>query len=137
MSVRQLHSSNSKWEAVFGFSRAVEVDDTLYISKTGALNSNGEITATSVAEQTRIVLENISRVLEQANFKLDDVIQSRMYLTEIDQWQEAATVHGEYFNEIRPAFTLLHVLPFPERKMIVAMEVVARRQKTVDIPESA
>ena len=135
MNVRQLHSSNSKWEAVFGFSRAIEVGDTLYVSKTGPLDANGEITATGVAEQTRIVLENISRVLEQANFKLEDVIQSRLYLTEIDSWQEAATVHGQYFHDIRPAFTLLHVLPFPERKMIVAMEVVAHRQQPAAVPE--
>jgi len=137
MSLRQLHSSHSKWEAVFGFSRAVEVGDTLYISKTGPLDSSGEITATGVAEQTRQVLENILRVLEQANFKLEDVIQSRLYLTEIDKWQEAAAVHGEYFQDIRPAFTLLHVLPFPERKMIVAMEVVACRQQASPIPEPA
>ncbi|MGE8413188.1 MAG: RidA family protein [Pseudomonas sp.] len=135
MNVRQLHSSNSKWEAAFGFSRAIEVGDTLYVSKTGPLDANGEITATGVAEQTRIVLENISRVLEQANFKLEDVIQSRLYLTQIDSWQEAATVHGQYFHDIRPAFTLLHVLPFPERKMIVAMEVVARRQQPAEVPE--
>jgi len=83
------------------------------------------------------VLENILRVLEQASFKLEDVIQSRLYLTEIDKWQEAAAVHGEYFQDIRPAFTLLHVLPFPERKMIVAMEVVACRQQASPIPEPA
>ncbi|MQA55594.1 Rid family hydrolase [Pseudomonas piscis] len=136
MNVRQLHSSNSKWETIFGFSRAIEVGDTLYVSKTGPLDANGEITATGVTEQTRAVIENISRVIEKANFKLEDVIQSRLYLTEIDNWQEAATVHGHYFHAIRPAFTLLHVLPFPERKMIVAMEVVARRQQPAAVSES-
>lgn len=129
MSIRKLHSSNSTWESLFGFSRAVEFDDTLYISKTGALNSNGEITASGISEQTHLILEKISGILEQANFTLADVVQSRLYLTDIDRWQEAAEVHGQYFGDIRPAFTLLHVLPFPEKRMTVAIEIVARRQR--------
>ncbi|WP_175717169.1 Rid family hydrolase [Burkholderia anthina] len=64
-------------------------------------------------------------VLEEAGFAVSDVVQSRMYLTDIGHWQDAAGAHGRFFGEVRPAFTLLHVLPFPEKAMRVAIEVLA------------
>jgi 2-iminobutanoate/2-iminopropanoate deaminase len=129
MNMRKRYSSGSSWEEVFGFSRAVQVDDTLYVSKTGALGPDGTIAAPDVAGQTRLILEKISTVLEEAGFSLADVVQSRMYLTQLTEWREAAEVHGAFFGDIRPAFTLLHVLPFAEPQMLVGIEVVARRNR--------
>ena len=127
--MRERYSSGSSWEEVFGFSRAVQVDDTLYISKTGALGPDGIIVASNVAEQTRVILEKISRILQDAGFALTDVVQSRMYLTQLAHWRQAAEVHGAFFGDIRPAFTLLHVLPFAEPQMLVGIEVVAQRNR--------
>ncbi|MEB2647932.1 RidA family protein [Pseudomonas sp. C 49-2] len=127
--MRERYSSGSSWEEVFGFSRAVQVDDTLYISKTGALGPDGVIVASNVAGQTRVILEKISRILQDAGFALADVVQSRMYLTQLTEWRQAAEVHGAFFRDIRPAFTLLHVLPFPEPQMLVGIEVVAQRNR--------
>lgn len=127
--MRERYSSGSSWEEVFGFSRAVQVDDTLYVSKTGALGPDGTIVATDVAGQTRVILEKITWVLEEAGFALADVVQSRMYLTQLAHWRQAAEVHGAFFGDIRPAFTLLHVLPFAEPQMLVGIEVVACRNR--------
>ena len=70
-----------------------------------------------------------SKRLESSGYAIDDVIQSRLYLTEIEEWQQVARIHGHYFRDSRPAFTLLHVLPFPEKKMKVAIDIVAKKRQ--------
>lgn len=126
---KRLITSGSSWEEAFGFSRAVEADGWLYISKTGPLNSGGEIESDDISLQMECVLNKIKGILELNGYALDDVIQSRLYLTEIDEWQQVARIHGCYFRDSRPAFTLLHVLLFPEKKMKVAIDIVAKKRQ--------
>ncbi|MGJ8521688.1 putative aminoacrylate peracid reductase RutC [Carnimonas sp. R-84981] len=125
---KSLISSGSSWEEAFGFSRAVEVDGWLYISKTGPHNPIGEIESDDISLQMKCILSKIKGILESSGYSIDDVIQSRLYLTEIEEWQQVARIHGQCFRDSRPAFTLLHVLPFPEKKMKAAIDIVAKKR---------
>ncbi|AIO66805.1 RidA family protein [Burkholderia oklahomensis] len=123
--MRTRYESGSSWEDAFGFSRAVRVGNLLFVSKTGPLGPDGTIASDDVGEQTDVVLKKIAGILADADFGVGDVVQSRMYLTDIAHWRRAAAVHGRFFRDVRPAFSLLHVLPFPEKDMRVAIEVLA------------
>ena len=121
-----LFSSGSSWEHTLGYSRAVQVGDTLYISATSAAAADGSVTG-DLYEQTRFALEKLGAVLAEAGFAYGDVVQSKLYITDIANWQEAGRAHGEVFADIRPALTLLHVLPFLDPAMLVEVELVARK----------
>ena len=121
-----LYSSGSAWEHKMGYSRAVQVGDTLYISATSAAATDGSVTG-DLYEQTRFALEKLGAVLAEAGFAYGDVVQSKLYITDIANWQEAGRAHGEVFAEIRPALTLLHVLPFLDPAMLVEVELVAQK----------
>ena len=109
-----------------GYSRAVQVGDTLYISATSAAAADGSVTG-DLYEQTRFALEKLGSVLAEAGFAYGDVVQSKLYVTDIAKWEDAGRAHGEVFAEIRPALTLLHVLPFLDPAMLVEVELVARK----------
>jgi enamine deaminase RidA (YjgF/YER057c/UK114 family) len=121
-----LYSSGSAWEHKMGYSRAVQVGDTLYISATSAAAADGSVTG-DLYEQTRFALEKLGSVLAEAGFAYGDVVQSKLYITDIANWEAAGRAHGEVFAEIRPALTLLHVLPFLDPAMLVEVELVARK----------
>ena len=121
-----LFSSGSSWEQTLGYSRAVQVGDTLYISATSAAAADGSVTG-DLYEQTRFALEKLGSVLAEAGFAYGDVVQSKLYITDISKWEDAGRAHGEVFAEIRPALSLLHVLPFLDPAMLVEVELVARR----------
>lgn len=124
--MRELYSSGSEWEHKLGYSRAVRVGETLYISATSAAASDGSVTG-DLYEQTRFALEKLGAVLTEAGFGYADVVQSKLYVTDITQWEHAGRAHGEVFGDIRPALTLLHVLPFLDPAMLVEIELVATR----------
>lgn len=126
--MRKLYSSGSQWEQTIGYSRAVQNGNTLYVSATAAGGPNGEIVGEDAYSQTKYILQKLSSVLSESGFGLNDVVQSRLYVTNIDTWKEAGRAHGETFGEIRPAFTLLHVLPFVDPNMLVEVEIVAVKE---------
>ncbi|CAN5411607.1 RidA family protein [soil metagenome] len=109
-----------------GYSRAVQVGDSLYISATSAAGTDGTVTG-DLYEQTLFALQKLGGVLAEAGFHFEDVVQSKVYVTDITQWELAAKAHGEVFGEIRPALSLLHVLPFLDPAMLVEVELVAQR----------
>ena len=123
--MRTLYSSGSEWENKLGYSRAVQVGDTLYISATSAA-VDGAVSG-DLYEQTRFALEKLGAVLAEAGFAYEHVVQSKLYVTNIADWEAAGRAHGEVFGEIRPALTLLHVLPFLDPTMLVEVELVAVR----------
>lgn len=124
--MRTLFSSGSSWENTLGYSRAVLAGDTLYISATSAAGPDGSVTG-DLYEQTRFALEKLGAVLAEAGFGYEHVVQSKLYVTDISQWQEAGRAHGEVFGSIRPALSLLHVLPFLDPAMLVEVEIVATK----------
>ena len=124
--MRKTFGSGSAWEKILGYSRAEQVDNTLYISATAASGEDG-IVGEDFYTQTKFILEKLGAVLADAGFDFSDVVQSKLYLTDISQWEEAGRAHGEVFGEIRPTLSLVHVLPFLDPKMLVEIELVAHK----------
>lgn len=118
--MRQLVSTGSPWEPKVGYSRAVVVDDTIYISGTAGKGPD-------VYAQTRDALSIIEKVLSDNGFSLSDVVQSRLVVADFEHWEDAARAHGEVYGKIRPAFSLVHALPFVDDSILVELEAVAVR----------
>lgn len=124
--MRKTFGTGSVWEQKLGYSRAVQVDNTLFISATSASGENG-IVGNDFYEQTQFILQKLETVLTDAGFALADVVQSKLYLTDISKWEDAGRAHGEVFGEIRPTLSLVHVLPFLDPEMLVEIELVAQK----------
>jgi enamine deaminase RidA (YjgF/YER057c/UK114 family) len=124
--MRKTFGTGSVWEQTLGYSRAVQVDNTLFISATAASGPDG-IVGDDFYSQTKYILEKLGTVLEDAGFSYDDVVQSKLYLTDISKWEDAGRAHGEVFGEIRPTLSLVHVLPFLDAQMLVEIELVAQK----------
>lgn len=124
--MRKTYGTGSVWEQTLGYSRAVQVDNTLFISATAASGPEG-IVGDDFYSQTKYILEKLGTVLEEAGFAYEDVVQSKLYLTDISKWEDAGRAHGEVFGEIRPTLALVHVLPFLDPQMLVEIELVAQK----------
>lgn len=120
---RQLVSSGSPFEKPIGFSRAVRVGNMIAVSGTAPITEDGNTAFTGdLYRQTRTCIEIMQAAIETAGGRLEDVIRTRIMLTDIDRWQEAARAHGEYFSEIRPASTFVEVNRFINEAWLVEME---------------
>jgi reactive intermediate/imine deaminase len=126
MTERRRVSSNSPYEEIIGFSRAVRVGDTVYVSGTVAWGEDGKLVGEGdVYLQARQALRNIERALGEAGASLRDVVRTRIYITDIDRWEEAARAHGEAFAAVKPAASMVEVSRLAEAAMLVEIEAVA------------
>ncbi len=105
---RRCAGSGSKWEPKMGYSRAVRSGNTIAVTGTVGVNADGTY-APSLAEQTRRSLAIIRAALEALGGRLEHVIRTRMYVTDVSRWEDVAGVHGEVFGDIRPATTIVEV----------------------------
>ena len=105
---RQTASSGSKWEPVMGYSRAVRSGNLIAVTGTVGVNADGTYSK-SLGDQTRRSLMIIRAAVEALGGKMEQVIRTRMYVTDVSKWEEVARVHGEVFAEIRPATSILEV----------------------------
>ncbi len=122
---RQHISSGGPWEDLAGYSRAVRTGRTIEVAGTTAV-VNGEIQYPRHAYfQTKVILESIRDVLEQAGSGLADVVRTRMYVTDISQWEEVGRAHAEYFSAIKPVATMVEVSRLIHDDLVVEMEVSA------------
>jgi len=119
-------SSNSPYEPLIGFSRAVRAGDTVYVSGTVAWGPDGALVGPGdVYAQAKQAIANIDAALREAGASLRDVVRTRIYLTDISRWEEAARAHREAFAEVRPASSLLEVSRLAAPDMLVEIEAIA------------
>jgi enamine deaminase RidA (YjgF/YER057c/UK114 family) len=119
-------SSGSPFEPRIGSSRASRIGNLIAVSGTAPLASDGSTTCQGdVYGQTKRCLEIVKRAIEDAGAALSDVIRTRVLLTDMTQWQEAARAHGELFGEIRPACTFVEVSRFIDPDWLVEIEADA------------
>lgn len=123
---RHNFSSGSKWEPIIGYSRAVRVGNVVHVAGTTASGENGEIVGVGDAgAQTTQILKNIENALQKADAKLENVVRTRIYVTDISKWEAVGRAHGAVFGEIRPVTTMVEVSKLIGDEILVEIEAEA------------
>ncbi len=118
-------SSGTTWEPVVGYSRAVAAGDYVFVSGCTSVAGAEFVHPGDAYAQTRQAIANAADALTGLGASLADVVQTRMYVTDISRWQEYGRAHGEFFGEVRPAATMIEVAALIEPGMLIEIEVVA------------
>ena len=126
MTGRQNITTGTQWETIVGYSRAVKIGNWVSVSGTTAVDENGNVVGLGdISAQTRYIIQKIERALIACDASLKDVIRTRMFVTDITQWEAVGRVHGEFFGEIKPASTMVEVSGLISPELLVEIEVDA------------
>jgi enamine deaminase RidA (YjgF/YER057c/UK114 family) len=123
---RTNYSSGTKWEEMVGYSRAVRVGNLVEISGTVAVDDNDKLVGKGNAyEQAKFIIQKIEKTLHGAGASLNDVIRTRMLVTDISRWEEYGKAHSEFFHSIRPCTSMIEVKGLIGPEYLVEIEVTA------------
>jgi len=126
MSDRVKYSSGTKWEPIVGYSRAIRVGKIVHVSGTTATDSEGKLVGVGdPGKQTLQALNNIRGALESVGSKLEDVVRTRIYVTDISRWEEVGKAHGAVFKDIRPTTSMVEVKKLISPEILVEVEAEA------------
>ena len=121
---RRTASSGSKWEPIMGYSRAVRAGNVIAVTGSVGINADGTYSK-SLGEQTRRSLQIVRAAIEALGGKIEHTIRTRMYVTDVSQWEQVAKVHGEVFAEIRPATSIVEVAKLIDKDAQIEIEADA------------
>lgn len=118
-------SSGTPWEDRIGYSRAVKIGKLIEVSGTAAIDRDRIVAPGDPYQQTRFIIQKIERVLEEADASLRDVIRTRIYVTNIKDWDAVGRAHGEFFKNIKPVTTMVEVKSLIDPNFVVEIEATA------------
>lgn len=119
-------SSGSKWEDIVGYSRVVKAGNIIEVAGTTATDQEGKVVGPGDPyTQAKYIFQKIKTYLEKAGASIEDVVRTRMFVTDISQWEAIGKAHGEYFRKIKPAASMLEVSKLIDQELLVEIEVTA------------
>ena len=118
-------SSPSPWEDIVGYSRAVRVGNTVEVAGTTASEGDTFIGKGNLYEQTKFIFQKIEKALRDAGASMNDVVRTRMFVTDISKWEEAGKAHVEFFKDIKPVATMVEVSRLIHPDLLIEIEVTA------------
>lgn len=121
--MRKNFSTGAKWEDIVGYSRAVRVGNQLEVTGTVSVNEQGLLVGKDdMYEQTRFIIQKMEKVISEAGFTLNDVVRTRIFVTDISRWEEVGRAHREFFHAIKPATTMVEVKALISPEYLVEIE---------------
>ncbi len=119
-------SSGAKWEDIIGYSRAVRVGNVIEVAGTTALDEKGNVVGLNDPyQQTKFIFAKIEKALNLAGATLNDVVRTRLFITDISRWEEIGKAHGEYFRDVKPVSTMVEVRSLISPELLIEIEVTA------------
>ena len=123
---RQNIASGTEWEEIVGYSRAVRIGNLIEVAGTTAVDEqNNVVGLNDAAQQTRFALRKIEKALHAAGGRLEDVVRTRIFVTDIGRWEEIGRAHGEFFRTIKPVATMVEVSKLIAPELLVEIEATA------------
>lgn len=117
--------TNAKWEDQIGYSRAVKAGKIIEVSGTSAIDRDRIIAPGDPYQQTRFIIQKIEKAINDAGGSLDDVVRTRIYVTNINDWEAVGRAHGEFFKDIKPATSMVEVKSLIDPNFVVEIEATA------------
>jgi enamine deaminase RidA (YjgF/YER057c/UK114 family) len=124
--IRRKYGSDSKWEEIVGYSRAIRVGNTIEVSGTVAVDAFNKIHGEGNAyEQTMFILDKIISFVEKAGGEKGDIVRTRIFVTDISRWEEIGRAHGEIFRDTKPVTSMIEIKSLIAREFLVEIEATA------------